>query len=770
MRLFFVLIYTLLFSLAALSQDRFTLSGEIRDSATGEVLIGVSVIAADRQAGVVTNSYGFYSLTLPGGSHRVIFSYLGYDGVERMVEFDHNQLLNIELSPAVINVDGVTVTAASREILNSSGTERLNINVKDVKRLPVIFGETDLLKSIQLLPGISNPAEGSAGINVRGGSMGQNLILLDRAPVYSTSHLLGFFSVFNSDAIKEVTVYKGGVPANFGGRASSVIDIVMKDGNNRQYDVTGGVGLISAKLTVEGPIIREKSSFIISARRTYADAMARLFFADRLVDSDIKLYFYDVNAKINFTLNPKNRFFLSGYSGNDVFEMGSEAGTQWGNTTGTVSWNHIFNNRLYSRLSAIRSLYSYSFIYSLLNMRMRSGIADITLSDDLTWYVNPGFTAKIGAEFTSHRFMPGEITAGDSISFEVAQDEKRALEGALYFQGDQKLSSGFKLSYGLRLSGFTQYGPGWFYTFDNSGNPIDSTWAGSGEPAFPDFRLEPRLAVDYNYDENGGIKLSLTRMSQFIHLLSNTTTGSPTDIWMPSSNNLVPVMIDQASLGFRSDILSSRAEMAVESYYRLIHNTVDYRDGADVIFDKYSESQIVSGMGRGYGLEFFLRKKEGNLTGWISYTVSRTENRIAEINDNSWYPVRYDKTHDVSIVAVYTTGKRITVSATWNYATGNAVTFPAGKYMINDVPVPYYTERNGHRMPDYHRLDLAMTLAGKSQKKFRSDWSFSIYNVYNRHNAYIISFRESETVPGSTEAVKLSLFGIVPSVSWDFNF
>jgi len=760
-----------LFPLLSFTQPTYTLSGKITDAETGEDLIGVSVLAAELVKGSITNSYGFYSLSLPQGRYTIRYSYLGYGNVDRVVDFNKNQLLNIEISPTALALDEVVVSTERMDKNISSaefGIEKLNL--KDIETIPVFFGEKDILKTIQLLPGIGTSAEGSTGFNVRGGSIGQNLILLDEAPVYSSAHLAGFFSVFNSDAIKDVTVYKGGIPASFGGRAASVLDITMNNGNSKKFSSSGGIGLVSSRLTLEGPIIKDKMSFILSGRRTYGDLVARLLFPENLVSDDMNFYFYDFNAKLNYTLNDKNRLFLSGYFGQDVFELGKDIGTGWGNSTGTLRWNHLFSERLFSKTSLVYSKYDYGFVFGQNSMKLRSGIEDLSVREEITWYANPENTLKFGFTGTHHLFRPGEITFNDTSSVEIVSREKTALEAAAYIQNEQKIGSRLSANYGLRFSAFSQLGPVWFYEYNTENQPIDSTWYSPGKTAFPELGFEPRLSLNFMMNDKSSVKLSYNRMAQYLHLLSNTTAGSPTDVWMPGSNNLKPVFVDHFSAGYFRNFKNNGIETSAEVYYKNMANTVDYEDGAEIIFNRHAESQILRGKGRSYGMELYIKKKYGVFSGWISYTLARTENRIEGISDFSWYPVRYDKTHDLSLVAMQKIGKRLTLSCVWTYATGNAVTFPSGKYELQESPVPYYTERNGYRMPAYHRLDASLSLSSKKSNRFESGWDFSVYNLYNRRNAYMISFRESETVPGTTEAVKLSLFGIVPSVSYNFKF
>lgn len=755
----------------AFGQQKYTLSGKITNRETGEDLIGVSILVIELANGTATNTSGFYSLSLPEGTYTLRYSYIGYENVEHILNFNKNHVINIELSPSVVALDEVFVSTErdDKKITSAeSGVEKLNL--KDIENIPVLFGEKDILKTIQLLPGISNSSEGSTGFNVRGGSMDQNLILLDEATVYSSSHLMGFFSVFNSDAIKDVTVYKGGIPANYGGRASSVLDITMNNGNSKTFSSSGGIGLVSTHLTLEGPILKDKMSFIISGRRTYGDLVAKLLFPEKIISDDMNFYFYDFNAKLNYSVNDNNRLFFSGYFGKDIFELGNDAGTGWGNITGTIRWNHLFSERVFSKTSMIYSKYDYGFIFGPTNMRFRSGIEDLSFKEDAIWYFDPNYTLKFGMNITYHTFRPGELTTNESTNFEIVLRDKEAFESAFYIQNEQKITSRFSANYGLRFSTFNQIGPGWFYEYNAENEPVDSAYYSSGKAAYFFFCFEPRLSVNYKLSDKSSVKLSYNRMAQYLHILSNSTSGSPTDVWMPSSNNLKPLFVDHVSAGLFRNFLDNSIETSIEVYYKNMINTSDYEDGTDLIFNKHVESQILIGKGRSYGFELYIKKNSGKFTGWISYTLSRAENKIEGINNFYWYPMKYDKTHDVSVITIYKLGKRLTISGVWTYATGNAVTFPSGKYILDNNPVPYYTERNGYRMPAYHHLDVSLTLNGRNHKKYKSGWDFSVYNLYNRHNAYMINFRESEAVPGSTEAVKLSLFGIVPSITYKFKF
>ncbi|MFA9388343.1 MAG: carboxypeptidase-like regulatory domain-containing protein [Prolixibacteraceae bacterium] len=746
-----------------------SINGKVTDASTGEDLIGATLYIKSLGTGTITNTYGFYSLSVPQGKYQLSVSFLGYQTYIIELKLDTDQSLNIELTPNDTELQEVTVYT-ERKDHNVSSTEMgvEKMSMKQMETIPVLLGEKDVLKTIQLLPGISSVSEGSSGFSVRGGDVDQNLILLDEAPVYSASHLMGFFSIFNSDALKDMSVYKGGIPANYGGRASSVLDITMKDGNSKNFAASGGIGLISSRLTLEGPIIEDKMSFIISGRRSYADLMGK---AINVIDNDMNLYFYDLNAKLNYKMSDKDRIFLSGYFGKDDFGFG-DMGTNWGNTTGTLRWNHVFGNKLFSNTTLLYSDYNYGFNMGT-DMYMSSGIEDLSLKQDFTFYKNPENTMKFGFNTARHKFNPGELqfdNEGAESTTDIVLDKKQAYESAIYFTNNQKFNARLSADYGVRLSMFNQVGEGWNYGYNTANERIDSTYFDSGEVMQNYFGFEPRLALNYRLTNASSIKASYNRMSQYMHLLSNSTSGQPTDTWVPSTALVKPTIVSQYSVGYFRNFLDDQLEFSVESYYKDMQNVNDYENGADLMLNADVEAQILMGKGRSYGAEFYLKKKYGKLNGWISYTLAKTENKIEGINNNNWYNAGYDKTHDFSIVANYELNKKSSLSAAWVYSTGNAVTFPSGMYQYDGKIVEYYTERNGYRMPDYHRLDLNYHLKGKEHKNFNTSWDFSVYNAYNRKNAYTITFQESETNPGQNEAVKLSLFGIIPSITWNFKF
>ena len=776
-----------LLSIASFSQENFTISGTLKDASTGEDFIGARISVLELPTkGTITNTYGFYSLTLPKGNYTIQYKSIGFGLTEFKVELNQNVTNNLELKPEDKVFDAVVVSTTKEDENITSGEMGVEkLSVKDIEAIPVIFGEKDIFKTMQLLPGVKSAGEGSSGFYVRGGGADQNLILLDEAPVYNASHLLGFFSVFNSDALKDVKLYKGGAPAEFGGRLSSVMDIKMKDGNSKNLSVSGGIGVISSRLTIEAPIVKDKGSFIISGRRTYVDMFLKLSKNESLNKST--LYFYDLNAKANYRLGDKDRIFLSGYFGRDNFGFSDQFGIDWGNATGTMRWNHIYSEKLFGNTSLIFSNYNYKVKFGGGNETFQIGseIQDINLKEDFDWFINSNNTFKFGGNIIYHTFKPGEIETGTGINFELNDIQKRySLESSAYVSNEQKIKKRWVLTYGLRYDNFTQIGPGDFYTYNKAGDVIDTSTFDKWKPVESYNGLSPRLAANFIINEKSSIKASYSRTYQFVHLVSNTTSASPTDIWLPSSSNIKPEIADQYALGYFRNFYNNMYEFSTEVYYKDMQNTIDYRDGAEVTLNPTVEGELLYGIGRAYGAEILLKKKKGKFTGWLSYTISRTERLFEEVNNNSWYPAKQDRLHDIAIVGIYTFNKRLTASATWVYYTGNAVTFPSGKYEIDGQVVNYYTERNGYRMPDYHRLDIGVTLYDKGFKtvkdpdsgeekqvprKWEGSWNFSVYNAYGRENAYSITFKENPET-GQTEAVQLALFKIIPSVTYNFKF
>ena len=769
--------------------QKYTISGSLKDNTNGEDIIGARVLVKEQPGvGALTNVYGFYSLTLEKGNYTLIYQSIGYEPVELKVELNDNIVKNLELSPKSKVLNTVEVTGEKLDENISSAEMGVDkIKVKDVDAVPVLFGEKDIMKTMQLLPGVKSAGEGNSGFYVRGGGADQNLILLDGAPVYNASHLLGFFSVFNSDALKDVKLYKGAAPAQFGGRLSSVMDIKMKEGNSKKLSVSGGLGLISSRLTIEAPIVKNKGSFIISGRRTYVDVFLPLMKNKNEGLSKSTLFFYDFNAKANYRITDKDRVFVSGYFGRDVFGFSDQFQFDWGNATATARWNHIFSKKLFSNTSFIFSNYNYKISFGTEGSKIQIGsqIQDFNLKQDFNYYINNKNTLSFGGNLIHHTFKPGEIETGEDIPFVFNDISNRySIESALYVSNEQKIKQRLSLIYGLRYSNFTQIGPGDIYSYDADGNVSDTTTYSDWQKVSGFNGLSPRFAVNFMIDEKSSVKAGFSRTFQYLHLLSNSTSSTPTDIWIPSSNNVKPEMANQYTIGYFRNFKDNLIELSTEFYYKSMQNTIDYKDGAEVTLNPTVEGELLFGIGRAYGVEFLVKKRRGKFTGWVSYTLSRTEKQFDAINKGNWFPAKQDRRHDVSIVAIYKLNERLTFSGTWVYYTGNAVTFPAGKYMIEGEVVNYYTERNGYRMPDYHRLDLGITLNNKKfktaidpesgkeiqvKKKFESSWNFSVYNAYARQNAYSITFKENEQT-GKTEAVQLSLFKIIPSISYNFKF
>lgn len=765
------LVSILLYTVECFAQKQnFTISGNIKDENTGESLIGAVIsIKQPRGTGTYSNEYGFYSLTLKKGTYVVIVSYIGYLSDTLTVELNQNVNADFSLHDGSINTDEITITDS---LLNDrikspiSGIERLDL--KEINKLPVLFGEKDILKTIQLLPGIKGANEGSSGFSVRGGNYDQNLILLDEAPVYNSSHLLGFFSTFNSDAINDAVIYKGTQPSQYGGRISSVVDIKMKEGNSKHFNLSGGIGIISSKLNFEGPIVKDKGSFLIAARRTYADMFLKLSSDEKMQDR--KLYFYDINAKLNYRFSDKDRVYLSGYFGRDIMGLGSSFGIDWGNVTGTLRWNHIFSSKLFSNTSLIYSNYDYNIDIENNdnNFNVISSITDLNFKQEFQFYPNPNHSFRFGFNAIYHNVVPGLVESDDSTNTRFTDLQKRySIDNSVWLADEWKAAKWLNISAGLRVNAFSILAKGDFYTLDENNNITDTTSYDSGILKTY-INPEPRFSASIILNDNSSVKASYNRNVQNFHLITNSTSTNPTDKWLSSTNNIKPEIGDQISLGFFKK--TDGYEFSIEGYYKKIQNVVDYKDNANVTNTDAIESQLLFGDGRSYGAEFFLKKNTGKLTGWISYMLSRTEQKISGINTDSWYPSKQDRTHDVSVVAMYDVSPKLNLSATWVYHSGNAVTFPSGKYTLNNEVIYYYTERNGYRMPAYHRLDIGGTLKLGSGKKFSSELSFGCYNVYGQKNAYTIAFRESETTPNTTEAVKTYLFTWVPYVTWHFNF
>lgn len=752
--------------------DKFSLHGNIKSERSGETIIGATIAVVGSSMATQSNEYGFYSITLPRGQLKIRISGIGIKTKEIQVNLEANLRFDILVEEDVKDLESVTITAAS--LGRSLGSPQMGIeriNVRETKHLPVLFGERDVLKTIQLLPGVKSAGEGNSGFYVRGGAADQNLILLDEAPVYNASHLLGFFSTFNSDAIKNVTLYKGAMPAQYGGRLSSVVDIKMNDGNNQEIDVSGGIGLISSRLNIEGPIQKDRSSFLLSGRRTYADLFLRL-----LGDSSLRkarLYFYDLNAKANFILGEKDKIYLSGYFGRDVLSQQDLAGINWGNGTGTLRWNHIFNKKLFSNTSLIFSQYDYKIEINSesTDYEILSSIRDWNVKEELQWYPNSENTVTFGLNSIYHTIKPGEISVtSNQNSIEQGLPDRYSLENALYVSNNWKAGNSWAFNYGVRLSAFTILGKGDYYNIDGEGKVTDTLKYRRGEVVKTYFNAEPRISISHQLNASTALKASYTRNTQNLHLISNSTSSSPTDKWVASTNIIKPEISDQFAVGYYKNLQNGLYEVTVEAYYKTMQNQVDYRNGAQVFTNDAIETQLLFGKGRAYGIEWLFKKRHGRLNGWLSYTLSKTERKITGINNDDWYNARQDRTHDLAIVAMYQLNKKWLLSANWIFYTGDAVTYPSGKYTVDNEVYFYYSERNGYRMPNYHRLDLGATVQLKQRKKFSSELSLSLFNAYGRANAYQINFREGKDNPNVTEAVKTSLFTFVPSISYNFKF
>ncbi len=772
MKYFLLFLFILTATKSSFAQDNYIVNGIVTDSLSGESLIGVTVRFSNKtQNGTSTNAYGFFSYKLSPGPYTMTVSYIGYRVFTRLIIIDSDKRLDVKLVPDN-SIDEVIVTAEKRNdnvVSAQMGIAKVNLN--EIRNVPVIFGERDVLKTLQLLPGIKSAGEGNSGFYVRGGSTDQNLILLDEAPVYNASHLLGFFSTFNSDAIKDVSVFKGGMPAQYGGRLSSVLDIRMNDGNKKKYTVEGGLGLISSRLKVEGPLVQDKSSFMISGRRTYADAFLALA-KDKSIRKNT-LYFYDLNAKSNYQLDDKNTIYLSGYFGRDELGLNQTFGFDWGNATATLRWNHLYSNRLFSNTSLIYSNYNYviqNFIEEN-NFKVSSSIRDLNLKQDFQLSLNNSHNLRFGLDLISHTIAPGSITstAGSSVN-EDTIEKRNGNEASVYISDEWEINDKLSVVYGIRTSSFFLRGSGTFNEYSAEGIIINSKKYGSGQFVKDYFRLEPRLSASYLLGTSSSLKVSYTRNSQNLHLMSNSTASSPTDLYIMSSNNVKPEIADQVAAGFFRNFDEDKYEFSAEIYYKTMLNQIEYKSGTDLRGNKNVEADLLYGEGRAYGIELYVKKRFGKLNGWLGYTLSRTERRFDDIDNGNWFFAKQDRTHDLSLVGIYKAAPRWTLSSTFVYNTGNAVTFPAGKYQINNKTYFYYSARNSDRMPDYHRLDLAATLEAKPAKKLQSSWSLGFYNVYNRKNAYSINFQDDPDDNTKTRAVKTTLFGIIPSITWNFKF
>jgi len=775
------------FAFSQEKKDRYTFSGTITETSSKETLIGANILIPEIQAGTISNEYGFYSITLPEGTYEVVFSNLGFETQTRTINLNQNIRLDLSLSESVESLDEVLITN-DVERLNIK-TPQMSVNaltVNTIKKIPVVLGETDIIKAITLLPGVTSAGEGSSGFNVRGGAADQNLILLDEATLYSDSHLFGFFSVFNPDAIKDLKLYKGGIPARFGGRISSVLDIYQKDGNKNEFKATGGIGLVSSRALLEGPIIKEKGSFLVAGRSSYA----HLFLP--LLDNENIAYFYDLNTKLSYDINDRNNIYLSGYFGRDVFEISESFSNIYGNATFNLRWNHLFSDKLFSNLSFIYSDYYYGLTLDFVGFDFDSGIQNTNLKYDFKHYLTDKVQLNYGLQSNYYKFNPGEIkpnSESSGINPEKLTD-KFALDNALYLDTEWEVTNKLSLQAGLRFSNFLRLGQDALFLYENNNpllfnsalniyekaTPVDTINISRNKSIKTFNNVEPRLALSYQLNDVSSVKASYNRMTQYIHLVSNTTSPTPFDVYAPSGKYIEPQIADQVAMGYYRNFPSYALE--VESFYKNVDNRLDYIDGADLIANNAIEQVLLKGQARAYGLEFLLRKTKGKLQGWIAYTLSRSEQqtpgRTPEeigINDGAWYNSPWDKTHDISITGSYELNKKWTFGANFIFQTGQPYTFPNGQYVYNNITIPTFENRNSSRLSAFHHLDLSATLTPKNNegRKWKSEWVFSIYNVYDRMNTASLSFRENTDI-GRNEVVRLSIFGIIPSVTYNFKF
>ncbi len=771
------------------SQDNFTLSGIISEEKSNETLIGVNILIPELNTGTITNEYGFYSITLPKGNYKVIISYLGYADKVEHVTLEENTKKDFNLIESTESLEEVVITE-NIEKLNIKKPQ-MSVNVltsSTIKQIPVVLGEADVIKAITLLPGVTNGGEGSSGFNVRGGAADQNLILLDEATVFNSSHLFGFFSVFNPDAIKDLKLYKGGIPARYGGRVSSVLDIYQKEGNSKEFHMNGGIGIVASRLLVEGPIKKDKGAFLFGGRSSYAHLFLPLFKIDN------KAYFYDLNTKLSYKIGEDDSIYLSGYFGRDVFALSDSFENTYGNTVVNFRWNHLFSDKLFSNASLIYSDYYYGLNLDFVEFDWNSGIRNFNIKYDLKHYLNAAFKLQYGFNSIYYTFNPGEIKPSTPTSGINAQKliDKYAFENAVYVDAEHKVTDKLSLSYGLRFSSFLRLGQDQLNIYENDqavtfnddfkiyekATPIGTESFSRSDVIESFANIEPRFSAAYQLGDNTSLKASYNRMSQYLHLLSNTTSPTPLDVWTPSGKYVKPQLLDQFAIGYFKNFKNNIYSLEVESYYKTIKNRIDYIDGADLIANDAIEQVILNGKGRAYGLEVLFRKNEGRFKGWLAYTLSKSEQQTKGrtpnelgINNGNWYKAAYDKTHDVSITSSYDYNEKWKFNANFLFQTGQPTTYPNGQYIYNGISIPNYGERNATRLPSYNRLDVSATYTPIQDKTraWQSYWVFGIYNIYNRRNATSISFSQNTTT-GVNEATRLAIFGIVPSITYNFKF
>jgi len=785
MKIFLLVFLFVLSSVTGLAQNKYTISGYIKDSLNGETLIGATIAVQGQTKGISSNLYGFYSITLDEGKYILICTFIGYRIKAVSIDLRADTKINFEVLPKSYLAEEVVVSAKKRDAnVKNAQMGKFTLPIEQIKSIPAFLGEVDLLKTIQFLPGVRNAGEGSAGIYVRGGGPDQNLILLDDAPVYNTGHLFGFFSIFNADAIKNVTLIKGGMPAQYGGRLSSVLDVSMKEGNNQKFQVDAGIGIIASRLSIQGPLKKNKSSFILSGRRTYVDAIAKPFMKSGSQFKGSGYYFYDLNAKVNYIFSDKNRLYLSGYFGRDVFDYvnGKQSlkfNIPWGNSTGTLRWNHVFNNKLFGNTTAVYNDYNFSFnaAQNDFELKLASGIRDLSLKQDFDLYPYTGHKLKFGGIYTYHKFTPSVISGKqDSTVFKPNNAQiKYAHEAALYLQDDWEINEKIKIHAGLRYSWFQQTGPYKIYQTDDNGNRTDSTVFGRGRAVKTYGGLEPRFTIRYALDDETSIKGSVTRNLQYIHLVSNAGTTLPTDIWVPSTYKVKPQISWLYAAGLFKNFKDNMYETSVELYYKQMQNQIEYKEGYVPSSLDDTENSFAFGKGWSYGAEFFINKTKGRLTGWIGYTLSWTWRKFAALNFGEKYPAKYDRRNDMSVVAMYELNKKWKLSASFVFGTGNSATLPQRFYIVGGILTQEYSRINEYRLPAYHRLDFAAILTPKKniKRKWKSEWVFSVYNAYNRKNPYFIYFDQTGSPFSGTleiQAKQVSLFPVIPAITWNVKF
>jgi len=787
-----LLTLTLFIPFFSIAQQRFTISGYVKDASNGEALIGATVYIKESATGATSNEYGFYSITLPTGTYTVQCSYIGYTTQSNSITLDKNTSYSVELAPEVDELEEVVVTGEAEQA-NARNMEMStnSLSIKTILKVPAFLGEADVFRSIQLLPGVSTVGEGASGFNVRGGNVGQNLVLLDEAPVYNSSHLFGFFSVFNPDAVKDTKLYKGAIPSRYGGRLASLLDVRMKEGNSKELEVNGGIGTVFSRVAVEAPIVKDKASFIVAARRSYIDILARPF-VDLLQDGGA-LNFYDLTLKANYNVSARDRVYASGYFGRDVFKFDERQGFSWGNRTGTLRWNHLFSDRLFANVTGVYSEYDYSLDFGE-DDRDRfswdSSISNYIIKPDFSYFINTNTELNFGAEGIYYTFQPANavgVSNGEEV--DVSLQRKYNLEASLYAGSNQKINSWLTFDYGIRFSRFSSFGPGVQYTFNDTIPGLRRTVVSErefddGEEMSVYNNWQPRASFKIQLNDENSLKGSYNRMVQYLHLISNTTASNPLDVWTPTSNNIKPELGDQYTFGyFRNLTRKHQYEFSAEVYYRFTQNQIDYIDGADLLINRFLEGDLLSGDGRAYGLELYAQKKTGRLTGWVSYTVSRSELQIEGINRGDWYPTRFNQTHNLKIAAFYDINKRWSVSGNFVFSSGTPTTFPTSRFIQQGILIPHNANdsRNNVNIPDYHRLDISFRLEGKEfkngrRRKNQDYWVFSFYNLYARRNPFSIYFSQADerrlpNEPLNSQATQLAIIGsIIPSVSYNFKF